>query len=100
MSRYIDADRIKIPKMETGLDDTKMRCAIANTPTIDAVPVVRCENCIYGKPYNEVWYQPKRDSMWCKKYETEHEYGWFCADGENVTVGALIAKILRQTERR
>ena len=45
MSRYIDADRIKIPKMETGLDDTKMRCAIANTPTIDAVPVVRCKDC-------------------------------------------------------
>ena len=37
--RLIDADAIHIPKMETGLDDTKMRIAIANTPTVDAVKV-------------------------------------------------------------
>lgn len=60
MSRYIDADMIKIPKMETELDDTKMRCAIANTPTVDVVPVVHgyweremikdncgCNHCYY-----------------------------------------------------
>ena len=55
MSRYIDADEIKIPKMETRLDDTKMRCAIANTPTIDAVSVVRCKDCKHKHPYNNVW---------------------------------------------
>ena len=100
MSRYIDTDEIKRQWDTYGSFYVMDRILADVFPTVDAVEVVRCENCIYGKPYNEVWYQPKRDSMWCKKYETEHEYGWFCADGENVTVGALIAKILRQTERR
>lgn len=37
--RYIDADEIKIPKMVSELDDTKMRVMIASTPTADVVPV-------------------------------------------------------------
>ena len=37
--RYIDADEIKIPKMVSELDNTKMRVMIASTPTADVVPV-------------------------------------------------------------
>lgn len=57
-------------------------CFAIDMLSVDAVEVVRCENCFYGKPYNEVWYHPKRNSMWCTRNETEHDYGWFCAGGE------------------
>lgn len=49
------------------------------TPTIDAVPVVRCKVCLYGadfdidvEPY--VGYQ-------CAKGYGSHLGDWFCADG-------------------
>lgn len=69
-----------VPCRSCDLDD--LAGDIEEMPTVDAVKVVRCENCFYGKPYNEVWYQPKRNSMWCTRDGTEHEYGWFCAGGE------------------
>lgn len=81
MSRYIDADAIHIPKMETGLDDTKMRCAIANAPTVDVVPVVRCKDCVY---WNEREVN-KNGFVVCKASHmdcTEYDY---CSFGEKVT---------------
>jgi len=50
------------------------------TPTIDAVPIVRCKNCPYGADfdidvYPYVAYQ-------CAKGYGSHTGDWFCADGE------------------
>ncbi len=42
----------------------KVQMIIADTPTVDAVIVVRCDDCKYGDQ--------------C----TFSEKGWFCADGE------------------
>lgn len=51
--RLIDADAL--PKF-TGyaLSATEVAMAVANAPTIDAVPVVRCKDCIwYNKDINQ-----------------------------------------------
>lgn len=52
------------------------------TPTIDAVPVVRCKDCRYGQycTDGETTYQ-------CYKWNSGefgvlHEQDWFCADGK------------------
>ena len=42
------------------------------TPTIDAVPVVRCKDCIKGERWN--------NCIVCKS--GAHDPNWFCADGE------------------
>jgi len=54
------------------------------SPTIDAVPVVRCENCKYRPTYPEA-YGAEIDGKWC--YWCEHLKSWkpddwFCADGD------------------
>ena len=68
MSRYIDADRLKTdfagtlvalerkPKFD-GLQIILIRCVfdmigkiVDNAPTVDAVQVVRCEQCKYAMP--------------------------------------------------
>ena len=33
--------------------------------TIDAVPVVRCKDCVYAKPFNAIWRLPKRNTLIC-----------------------------------
>ncbi len=92
--RLIDADALKakimidVPGfMEGGSSITKafimaMLGSRTATPTIDAVPVVRCKDCKYGQycTDGETTYQ-------CFKWNSNefgalHEQDWFCADGE------------------
>ena len=77
--RLIDADAL-VERMATVYHDTDLRAhyteimrAIMEQPTVDAVPVVRCKDCVYrhsdtdfGKPCNEV----------------ETRGIWFCAYGK------------------
>lgn len=56
----------------------------AISPTIDAVPVVRCENCIYFEPNN---YEEGDSTGRCRnRYSPcenqQTDMTWFCADGE------------------
>lgn len=80
--RLIDADAIHIPKMETGLDDTLMRIMIANTPTVDAVEVVRCKECRHWLDVIDVEDGIRYGE--CEVFSEGHEFGenWFCKDGE------------------
>ena len=55
---------------------------IRDFPAEDVVPVVRCRDCIYGKPFNKVWVSPKLDALWCEVMEQTTKDDWFCADGE------------------
>ena len=48
MSRYIDADLIEFPLMESRIDKIWMRVAIDAVPTADVVGVVRCKDCVLG----------------------------------------------------
>lgn len=50
------------------------------SPTIDAVPVVRCKDCVYGTPCNDGEYDCKKDIGTIQT--TVHKPDWFCADGE------------------
>lgn len=68
--RLIDADALKeelakrTPHFAQRIKFTPCFEAIRDAPTVDAVPVVRCEQCIHNH------------------YCTWSEPGWFCADGE------------------
>lgn len=76
MTRLIDADAL--PKY-TGyaLSADEVATAVENAPTIDAVTVVRCKDCM--------WYEPLND---CKPFDCEYSgmYGVtkddFCSYGE------------------
>lgn len=52
------------------------------SPTIDAVPVVRCKDCRYGQYCTD-----GKTTYQCFKWNSGefgmlHEQNWFCADGE------------------
>lgn len=48
--------------------------AIQDAPTIDAVPVVRCKDCLW-----------RHDSLNCNMYSEgmDPPGNWYCADGDN-----------------
>ena len=84
--RLIDADALKLRIMEDvpgfldgGSSITKafilaMLGTRNATPTIDAVPVVRCKNC---KKHGDI-----ACPLWTDAVEFETEDDWFCADGK------------------
>lgn len=87
MSRLIDADAIKLEKgFFENIDNVpKFFEWLGKQPTIDAVPVVRCKDCM--------WYvirQLKKDGTDDKRYNPSYcllwgnyfKQDWFCADGE------------------
>ena len=52
--RLIDADALYIEIMDRGIDGlqlddySEIQQVVADAPTVDAVPVVRCKDCLYG----------------------------------------------------
>ena len=82
--RLIDADKLKADVLSwencyNGFSDTYDKAMIIDTideqPTIDAVPVVRCGECIYRHEHE--WYNT------CDKH-IGHGFvdDYFCKDGE------------------
>ena len=43
----------------------KAKAIVCYQPTIDAVEVVRCKDCVYAKPFNAIWRLPKRNTLIC-----------------------------------
>ena len=94
--RLIDADALKLRIMEDvpgfldgGSSITKafilaMLGTRNATPTIDAVPVVRCEDCCFGEPTingaGERCIQCTNSNL--GMMGECHPLNWFCADGE------------------
>ena len=84
MSRLIDAEIAydKIAEQETSyyMDMEGVQAGLDETPTVDAVQVVRCGECKYyqkvygGVPLGEVGH------CICHSFETVPD--WYCADGE------------------
>ncbi len=68
-----------------GCDFEDACCAIEDAPTIDAVPVVRCRDCVWYEIY-----QLKKDGTDDRRYKPSyctllrHNFNpdWYCADGE------------------
>lgn len=60
-----------------------IRCAVEQMPEVDAVPVVRCEDCknadvAYCRDHKTI----SRTEIYCIKDENRHGKQWYCADGE------------------
>lgn len=62
-----------------------LEAVLENAESADVVEVVRCEKCYYAKPFNEVWFQPIRESLWCSVFMQEREPDYFCKTGERRT---------------
>ena len=85
--RLIDADAIKYTARFTTYDDGKMtsdaiitKDEVDKLPTIDAVPVVRCEDCRFSFINENVDFKP----LICGKTKMcgETKPDWFCAGGK------------------
>lgn len=83
--KLIDKDALK-PDYIVASTTTNTPCyryyseeQINNAPTIDAVQVVKCKDCIN-------WFQEREDELgWCGMNDDCTPPGWFCADGESRT---------------
>lgn len=79
--RLIDADalfpgKLLVVNLKNPMETAKDLLNRINTaPTIDAVPVVRCEDC---KFFDIPW----RDCLWCYQLDREVSRGGFCSYGE------------------
>lgn len=94
--RLIDADALNLDYEVDMADDWKTAHEIANhvkyAPTIDAVPVVRCKDCIHrpiGDPCEHDVQPSKENDYRCPCLcEDDNWYSWipaddwFCANGE------------------
>lgn len=76
--RLIDADAL-VWKIKTEKGGTPaMLVAVNSIPTVDAVPVVRCEECAHNCGRVDGYIccdKTKEISIW-------HSEDWYCADGE------------------
>lgn len=84
MPRLIDADKLIIDIVHNyGRSQSDAILEIAEAPTVDAVPVVRCDDCIYrdgktpGQPNILCWQMHSDD--YCS-YGTKREVGTYCED--------------------
>ena len=87
MSRMIDADALReqlvwckeqAGRFDTYWDDVIER--LDSLPTIDAVPVVRCKDCIYRNDTEK-----GKALMWLPCEEVRKGDNWYCAEGERVS---------------
>lgn len=63
MDDLIDRNKLldNLPKNDTVLS-LDVRKIVADAPTVDAVPVVRCKHCVYGEPCK---WPAKSDGYYC-----------------------------------
>ena len=66
--RLIDADALMKEALAEGAYGYVDAKQIADAPTVDAAPVVRCKDCKYFK------------TLLCQNEDSHAD--WFCADGE------------------
>lgn len=74
-----------LQKTEGGHDCTVIkRTPLHAIPTVDAVPVVRCKDCVYFEPENaeegDSYGRCRNNYAPCQNQQVEMM--WFCADGE------------------
>ena len=76
--RLIDADELTFDRLTDSICQGQAEDVVAEAPTIEAVPVVRCGECIYWHEHE--WYNT------CDKH-IGHGFvdDYFCKDGERRT---------------
>lgn len=87
MSRLIDAEIAydKIAEQETSyyMDMDGVQAGLDETPTVDAVPVVRCKECKYAEKHSEKCYVCR-----CRTWKPMiRKPDFYCADGERGSDG-------------
>lgn len=111
MSRYVDADAyaaemktrqdacLELMNAAREMDNEEMygqksaafsvfveaKLTLDAMPTVDAVPVVRCEDCLHHTdvyPYDEEYELNPSNAVFCQHFEVIRDKNWFCADGE------------------
>lgn len=91
--RLIDADKVKF-KFPCGFDNNGIlmvpyhscKCSLDNSPTVDAVPVVRCRDCIHRQgdenPLCMLHTEPYANARGYKGEAVCVEMNGFCSYGE------------------
>lgn len=87
--RLIDADALNEKLCETTIfikDGVAFQRMINDAPTIDAVQVVRCKDCIHGEEMKKPW-ADGRQIVFCWKHGKEcfTTSDWYCGSGERET---------------
>lgn len=83
--RLIDADALKAALVplwnchdDSDFANKDVWRELENAPTIDAVPVVRCRDCMY---WDKSW-QTIEGCHYCGMIDKQTEGDFFCGDGE------------------
>jgi hypothetical protein len=80
--KLIDADKLlglmSDLMFKEGFRET-MKTIIKNTPTVDAVPVVRCKDC---KHYNTIGCS--KGFGWCENMDRRTSDNFYCANGKQL----------------
>lgn len=84
MANLIDRDDVLELFHGNGwLLESTIRCCIKDLSVVDAVPIVRCGECIHRrKPL-----YPHPTLVWCPLIEHHRSPDWFCADGKKEEKG-------------
>jgi hypothetical protein len=99
--RLIDANALPNYKFNVTIevgehkDPAEIRVAfwedVKNAPTIDAVPVVRCEHCkeaVECQVYGEHCGLPAEKGIFCEVWQTVVDKNGYCYQGEKMDGGA------------
>lgn len=72
MDDLIDRNKLldNLPKNDTVLS-LDVRKIVADAPTVDAVPVVRCKHCVYGEPCK---WPVESDRYYCTRPQSAYDY--------------------------
>lgn len=76
--RLIDADAL-LDKLKIRDLPIRLTWEIQTAPAIDAVPVVRCRECIHRKKYQDD--EQQGDTICTLEWKMK-KLDWFCADGQ------------------
>ena len=60
----------------------KLMRMIREAPEVDAVPVVRCKDCLWGKWNNALW-----NSIYCESIGMDRDLNDYCSMGERKEEG-------------
>lgn len=87
--RLIDADALNEKLCETTIfikDGVAFQRMINDAPTIDAVQVVRCKDCIHAQKFNKTWADGGQ-IVFCWKHGKERftTSDWYCGAAERET---------------
>lgn len=80
--RLIDANALASDLTRFYEGEVTARKLIAEQPTIDAVPVVRCKDCKHWDTDWDIPVTEKEKYHYCPMTDLNTSADWYCADGD------------------